>query len=309
MALRNVLLLVATLAVFSAVKGSTCPAADEIAPCSCDDEGISCYTITAIEQFERVFRANCSKKAAKAVWLIGTPLTKMAANTFNGYLFETISIDKNEIEFVESGTFEGTERGLKSLSLYGNKLTSFPFQDLIKFSRLTSLSLAANKIRTIPSGSLVNIPSLIQLILKDNEITTLGKQSFANCPNLKGVDLSGNKITSLGSSTFGRMRTAINLQGNGIDFIHPEAFDDTELGALDLTDNKLETLDPRLFLRLLKNVVLVGGNPFTCFGCAEWHWVVDNKDKFNQMFHETFRCADGTTLEDLTLESIGCSSD
>ena len=105
-----------------------CPDAADIAPCSCDLEGISCFTVSTDADLAKVFQANTSVKAARAFWLNGTPIKKISKGTFNNYKFQHMYLDKNEIEEIEFGSFDGSEETLKSLSVYDNHLKVFPFR-------------------------------------------------------------------------------------------------------------------------------------------------------------------------------------
>lgn len=105
-----------------------CPDATEIAPCSCDLEGISCFTITTEAELIKVFQANASIKAARAFWLNGTPLKAIRKGSLNGYKFQYVYLDKNSLEVIESGALAGSEETLQSLSVYDNHLKEFPFK-------------------------------------------------------------------------------------------------------------------------------------------------------------------------------------
>lgn len=117
------------IALISYARGQNCPNAQEIAPCSCDREGIVCFKLDSLEQLERVFKAKIRQKAALAVRIIGTPIKSIDANTFNGFKVANYHIDNNkQLETVESGAFDGSENVLHSISFYKCALIDFPFQ-------------------------------------------------------------------------------------------------------------------------------------------------------------------------------------
>lgn len=105
-----------------------CPDSKEISPCSCDLEGISCFTVNTEDELSKVFQAKTSVKAARAFWLNGTPIKTIKKGIFNEYKFQHIHLDKNSIEVVESGSLSGSEDTLSSLSVYDNHLKEFPFK-------------------------------------------------------------------------------------------------------------------------------------------------------------------------------------
>ena len=124
-------ILIKTILIITLISGiksdDRCPDAKEIAPCNCDLEGISCFTITTEAELTKVFQAKASVKAARAFWLNGTPIKTINKGSFNDYKFQNVYLDKNLIESIESGVFSGSEETLQSLSVYDNHLKEFPF--------------------------------------------------------------------------------------------------------------------------------------------------------------------------------------
>lgn len=240
-----------------------CPKASEIAPCTCDREGISCFNAKSLEQFEATFKATSRRKAAKSVWLTGTPIHKIRSGTFNGYKVENYLLDMNaDLSEIESGAFDGSEKTLTTLSVYKNALTTFPFEDLKKFEKLAQLSLASNQIKAIPSMAFSNVPSLAKIVLINNKIKTIGRGAFVGLKNLQVIDMSQNSIEVLGPnsmSTLSHAPIGINLGGNKIEQIFPTAFEHTEVGMLNLSSNSLKTLDARVFVPIIRFMASSGG--------------------------------------------------
>lgn len=124
--LMKTLTLLATL-ITAIQSDDRCPDPKEIEPCSCDLEGMSCFTIKTENELGKVFQAKSSIKAARAFWLNGTPIKVIKKETFNGYKFQHLYLDKNLIETIEPGALGGSEETLQSLSVYDNHLKEFPF--------------------------------------------------------------------------------------------------------------------------------------------------------------------------------------
>jgi Leucine-rich repeat (LRR) protein len=142
---------------------------------------------------------------------------------------------------------------LQHLDLSNNALTTLP--PLFAGARaLLALNASANKITSIPAGALS--PALQSLNLRQNGLQEL----HTVLPNLKDLIIGVNKFTALpdlsGSPEIAFL-DASNNQLNSID----RAAKLHKLVRLDLQNNNLTTLPPRLSLcRSLNNVVL-DGNP------------------------------------------------
>ncbi|RWS05751.1 Leucine-rich repeat-containing protein 15-like protein [Dinothrombium tinctorium] len=266
--------------VVSQKDNEICPKLTDIAPCACDREGFSCLKAKTIEDIKKAFQAPSKQKAARGFWLNGTPITRIPKNLFNDYKIENMYMEFNQIREIEDGAFQGSENSLQILSLHENSMNSFPFDYLSKFQKLHSLVLEIN--------------------LLFNKLSEVGEYAFA-------VNESNNPAL-----------LTLLLAFNSISYIHETAFDNLIPAEIDLRFNSLRKLDANvfrpLFLRMLQyavqtkslpGVVLTAGNPFTCRGCNDYLWLVRNKSLWSNVLPD-FKCIDGTRLQQLTLEKIGC---
>ncbi|XP_074596331.1 uncharacterized protein LOC141851486 [Brevipalpus obovatus] len=311
-----------------------CPDPKDIEPCSCDREGLSCFAPIDEKDLERIFKAKSPYNAYRNVWLMESgSLKKLEKNVFNNNRIQKIMIQLNSLEEIEEGAFEGTYKYVSKLDLWSNRLTKIPISDINKMERLSVLVLAKNLITEIPKGafkpnkalqvlqldhnSLEKIETrtfqdsfgLRGLELSENKITEIESDAFAGANQLREIILTNNALTKIGRGAFQKLPDSIKivLDGNKISKIDEMAFARTRVGVLDLSYNKLEYLEPKIFGKLLQTLALVNveGNPFTCQGCSKYAWLLDIGAYRKNLVG--FKCSDGRRLEDLTPFDIGCA--
>ncbi|XP_076320086.1 uncharacterized protein LOC143230428 [Tachypleus tridentatus] len=225
-------------------------------------------------------------------------------------------LDVNKISIVESGAFEGSEKTARTISLYGNQLKDFPFGDIQKFPGLLTFNLGLNKLTSVPDSAFGPHPNLRTIILAENEITSIGRGAFSGLPKLSTIELSSNKISTLGPQSLAMtghsVGLAVLLSSNMIADIATDAFRGITPAYLALNKNSLEFLDKDVFLPLMQDMSKVEnaqisfkGNPFSCSGCNNYQWLVENKEIVMKLLTD-FLCEDGKTLEDLETTDIGC---
>jgi len=316
------LIIVTLISAISAQNDTAfCPDLELIKPCSCDREGIACFFAQTSADVERAFAAPRRKKVTSAVYVNGTPLRRLNANTFNGYKMGAMFLDKNQLDKMESGIFAGTERILAVISVYDNKLgdDGFPFEDLPSLIKLQQLSMAKNKLKHIRARQFAGQPSLGSLMLLKNEIESIGPYAFAS-PEIRMLALMENKLTTIGPKAFANMTALpglqIDLSMNKITTIAPDAFEDSIPNAINFAGNAMTQLDPRLMLSLFNIMglyfedqaqIALAGNPFDCTVCQRWLWFVVNKEHLMPIFGRDAQCDNGMPLAMLNVDHLGCT--
>lgn len=200
-----------SLTVFASAD-DTCPSDAEISPCTCDGEGLNCMGARTLEEVKRAFRANFKYGGVRSVWIQGTPIASLPADTFGTVKSQSFYIEVNaNMTDIDLNAFSGSKDSLQVLSLFGNKLSEIDYSPLEDYVNLGTLNLGRNKITSIPSNAFSS-KSLNILILAYNKIRTIGMMAFSNMPNLGKLELSVNQIKTLGPMSFAMKRHASNLQ-------------------------------------------------------------------------------------------------
>ncbi len=166
---------------------------------------------------------------------------------------------------ISQNAFRGLENTLQNLNLAGNVLRNVPVEPLRQLRLVSLLDLSANNIKFIPSNAFVTL-RLKTLKLGENNLTMAdnslrGLETSLKNVNLKGcqlkeipepikhlnglafLDLAQNNIRNLEPGSFTQLHslTALNLERNVIQHLHPRLFDgitDT-LSSLSLLNNLL----------------------------------------------------------------------
>lgn len=293
---------------------AACPNANDIKPCTCDDEGLMCLNLLNNSELRRVFTAPSKRQAIRRVWIFKTNLTELPETAFGDYIIRDLFLDLNGIEKVHRNAFGEASRTLQSLSLVRNSLQKLPLWDLANMKRLRQLGLGHNNLRVIKSGAFSLNGALESLDLSHNLIEKLEPNAFSGLSEVSLIDLSQNNLKEIGPHAI-RVRSsnrhlAISLRDNQINKIAMDAFGSYHPYNLDLSRNKLTYLDRLTFEPLLTNntIIYVEDNPFSCKGCHLYKWLLDlNSSAADNLIN--FKCLDQTKLEDLTPWIIGCTDD
>ncbi|XP_050026248.1 toll-like receptor Tollo [Dermacentor andersoni] len=185
-----------------------------------------------------------------------------------------LNLARNGIQSIEQGTFDDVP-DLHALRLDSNFLDDVNglFSNL---HDLIMLNISANRVRWFDYAL---IPIGLQwLDIHDNQIEALGNYfELESILKLRTLDVSHNRLTDLDSSSLPNGIEIVFLKGNQLRRIQPFTFlGKQNLTRVDLTDNKLETLDMTMFR--LSEVpsgrplpqFMVAGNPYLCDCHMEW---------------------------------------
>lgn len=194
--MKNILISYVMVSLVLRVIKAVCPNAQDIRPCTCDDEGLQCLRLNNTG-LERVFRAPAERKAIRRVWIFQTNLTKLPKQAFGDYIIRDLYLDLNQINHVEAGAFGEATKTLQSLSLTRNLLTSFPFGDLESMNKLRQLGLGYNQLKTIEADIFPSSETLESIDLSHNLIDKIEPNAFAKLHEVSLIDLSRNQLTSI----------------------------------------------------------------------------------------------------------------
>lgn len=235
---------------------AVCPNADDIKPCTCDDEGLQCLKLNN-SGLARVFNAPAERKAIRRVWIFQTNLTELPAQAFGDYIIRDLYLDLNQIGRIAQGAFGEASKTLQSLSLTRNELAGFPFEDLLQMKKLRQLGLGFNRLKRITRDAFPPSEQLESLDLSHNQIETIEPDAFDGLFEVSLIDLSRNNLRSVETNALrvksAQRHLAISLRGNQIDKIAVGAFGDHHPYSLDLSRNQLTYLEQLVFEPLLLN--------------------------------------------------------
>lgn len=158
-----------------------------------------------------------------------TGLNVLPKNAFRKLDIQQIHLANTRLESIERGAFSGLEDKLISLTLQAIGLREIPVAEIKHLRSLHSLDLSQNRIRRIKSGTFRDLNQLTTLRLAFNAELQLEVDAF------QGIERSLKNL---------------NLKATGQRNV-PEAIQNlTELAFLDLAQNKLEEIQPRIFENL-----------------------------------------------------------
>ncbi|XP_023214203.1 leucine-rich repeat transmembrane neuronal protein 3-like [Centruroides sculpturatus] len=292
-----------------------CPPSSVIAPCDCDGEGINCMKAKDDAELQKVFRSIPKPWAFRGVWIQITDMSQVPSYMFKGIEVQAFHLEVNRINKVSPNAFNGSELSVRSISLFGNVLTTVPFEDFKKLQFLATINIARNNLDEIPQDAFRGMQRLTSIILAENRIRFVGMNAFNDCPNLQQIDLLHNRINILGPMSFAMTKhnpfLQINLANCSIASISPTAFTGAAPKLLHLAMNRLPYLEEAVFGPILQKTNNVAGvidvslNPFMCQGC-NYLWLVINKNVLKYRL-PGFRCMNGMNIDQLTRQNIWCN--
>ncbi|GFS46707.1 uncharacterized protein NPIL_148061 [Nephila pilipes] len=293
----------------------SCPDPKDLAPCTCDGEGLNCMGARTLEEIKKAFQAKFKYGGVRSVWVQGTPLTHLPADIFGNVRSQQFYVEVNDITTIDANAFSASKKSLHTLSLFGNKIKDFPYSGLSVYENLGVLNLGRNLIETIPDDAFNN-RNLYAIILAQNKITHIGKNAFSNLPSLGRLEMALNNIVTLGPMSLAfKAHSAslqINLSANKISEVASSAFTGADPYAIFFSQNQLTSLKKDPFANLITRIAQKGGflevsaNPFSCQGC-DYSWLVTNKEILASRLIG-FSCTDRRSLTELTKSNIGCPS-
>ena len=186
----------------------SCPDPDDIAPCSCSGNSITCDGDMTQTDIETVFQATFPVQDLDTFVLSNNKiLTELDSSVFCTVTFQAIDVHYDEnLSQISDSFFVGQENTLRNVSIHNTQLSSdgFPYSSLSLLTYLTYLDLSSNSISSIP----VPIPSnsLITLRYEGNVIESIEDDTFSNSQNLANLYLSNNSIAAVGTGNYFKLK-------------------------------------------------------------------------------------------------------
>ncbi|CAL4082094.1 unnamed protein product [Meganyctiphanes norvegica] len=284
-----------------------CPDAEHIAPCVCTYDSVynamdlNCSAVESEEQLKQIFKADFPFKNFNHFDInLNNNIKVLEVGVFNGISFEIIHMSSNNLSVIESQAFNSCYETATEINLWENMITSFPFDDVSLFPKLSYFRLSINWFQSmIPADAFHGLTALEHLDLCCNFGDIVG--TFQDLPSLQSIYLSYNSLTTIpahfiktGSSDL----SYIILDHNDIVSVEPGAFDIVYGLAITMGYNSLSTLDEATWRPYLEvgGVLLAEANPLVC-GC-DIAWLYGEDQLLLQIGNDA-TCSDGENLRDL----------
>ena len=185
-----------------------------------------------------------------SLWLAGnnvneTNLATVLKNTPNNTL-HTLDLSRLALTQIPNDFFSNQLR-LERLDLSQNELTVCEVECLSGLGRLQWLDLQGNLLTDF--NALHGLNQLEELVLRNNRFESV---ETVGLHRLVVLDLSQNDIKQLPVNLLSNMRALrqLNLSSNTIESIHPKAFHGINLDCIDLSHNRLPTLNDYGFMKI-----------------------------------------------------------
>lgn len=135
---------------------------------------------------------------------------------------------------------------IKYLDLFGNSIQEIP-DWFFQFKKLEHISLRSNLLKELPT-IVFTIENIKYLNLSDNQIREIKGHYFSNLLDIEKVDLSYNQISSLPVEKIEYPKCkSLNIKGNKLEKFPTAISDAYTLEKLDLSENKIGSIDDDAF--------------------------------------------------------------
>ncbi|BBH54450.1 leucine-rich repeat domain-containing protein [Fluviispira sanaruensis] len=201
--------------------------------------------------------------------LNGNRIKTIEGNSFERLKnLKKLDLQNNYISAISENTFAGLVN-LQELDLSNNKpldkddnLIQMELNGEPKLPKLEKLTIEGSNVGKIDKVFFQSMPLLTSLKLKENALTDIPENVFANNHELKEVDLSQNKIQNI--SSLGNTNIAnLNLSDNKIESLNDSFFNSIQnIEVLNLSQNSIHSINKSHLSPELK-IVNLGNNKLT----------------------------------------------
>ncbi|CAL4202658.1 unnamed protein product, partial [Meganyctiphanes norvegica] len=174
-----------------------------------NDMDLECSSVVSEEQLKHIFKADFPLKNFREIRIVDNNTLKvLEASVFHGISFEIIYIIHNNLEVIESQALNSCYENATEIVVSYNKITSFSFDELSQYPKLSHFGISSNSLNVIPADAFHGLTALEHLYISDNNADIVG--SFQELPNLHDIRLDHNNITII-PSQFIKMAALISV--------------------------------------------------------------------------------------------------
>lgn len=198
--------------------------------------------------------ALCSLEFLTALLLQHNKLQRLPDGFAKLTNLQVLDLSHNDLTTLPHGF--GNLQKLQRLNLSYNKIEKLP--DDLCLPLLLYLDLDYNKLSSLPQ-KWSGVAGLKELHLRNNSLTAL--PNFISCVSLKEVYCASNRLENAAISSFPASLAILELRDNKIKEIDPSIVDLKELQRLDVANNNISTLPPKMGMMETLKALNVDGNP------------------------------------------------
>ena len=166
--------------------------------------------------------------------------TKFVATLPEG--LKILSLRKNLIKEITPNSFAKLEK-LKDLNLLDNNITEVKNQAFKGLSSLENLKITNAGVKKIENGAFEGLKALEILSLNNNSLEFIESSWFQDTDSLIILGLARNKLTKIPKRSFPLSLRWLDLSYNDLEILEAESFVDTPSFSLDLSGNKIRTIE------------------------------------------------------------------
>lgn len=237
-----------------------CPPQELILPCRCSQKGSEIQIWCSHSDLPRVL--NGIKSTSKALnrpidelILENNFLPSLPGRTFSHLQITRLMLRHNGLERMSAGWLTDMENNLVEIFIVERGLRSFPVDSLLGLRNLEAITVQSENLKRCPEFT--GLTKLRYMNVESESLIELPPHIFRNLPSAESITITGSKgLSRIESGLFIDLPKlkSINLESNGIEWIHLRAFSSSlsSLQLIDLSYNRIS--DAVMIGRAVKDI-------------------------------------------------------
>lgn len=229
------------------VGNGICPPQELILPCRCSEKGAEIQIWCSHSDLPRVL--NGIKSTSKAInrpidelILENNFLPSLPGRAFAQLQITRLMLRHNGLERLSAGWLNDMETNLVEIFIVERGLRSIPVDSLFGIRNLEAITIQSESLKRCPEFS--GLPKLRYINIESESLIELSPHGFRELPSVESISIIRSKgLTRLESGLFVDLPKlkSINLQHNGIEWIHLRAFSSglLSLQSMDFSNNRI----------------------------------------------------------------------